>query len=78
MSDDEYATVWTCAHPTAQDAMDLACIPADVLKFNVTDIADGSLSLTQNKMGKKLRVAIEGRTYGSDRQDFGEATKQGK
>jgi hypothetical protein len=45
-----------CAHPTVQDAMDLALCtgqrPADVLKFNVTDIADGSLSLTQNKTGK--------------------------
>ncbi|WP_255423353.1 integrase [Undibacterium sp. CY21W] len=44
--------------------MDLALCtgqrPADVLKFNVTDIADGSLSLTQNKTGKKLRIAIEG------------------
>ncbi|MBC3812733.1 tyrosine-type recombinase/integrase [Undibacterium aquatile] len=44
--------------------MDLALCtdqrPADVLKFNVTDIADGSLSLIQNKTGKKLRIAIEG------------------
>src|SRR5450830_1400769 len=64
VSDDEYAAVWACAHPTVQDAMDLALCtgqrPADVLKFNVTDIADGSLSLTQNKTGKKLRIAIEG------------------
>lgn len=64
VSDDEYAAVWACAHPTVQDAMDLALCtgqrPADVLKFNVTDIVDGSLSLTQNKTGKKLRIAIEG------------------
>jgi len=64
VSDDEYSAVWACAHPTVQDAMDLALCtgqrPADVLKFNVTDIADGSLSLTQNKTGKKLRIAIEG------------------
>jgi integrase len=64
VSDDEYAAVWACAHPTVQDAMDLALCtgqrPADVLKFNVTDILDGSLSLTQNKTGKKLRIAIEG------------------
>lgn len=44
--------------------MDLALCtgqrPADVLKFNVTDIVDGSLSLTQNKTGKKLRISIEG------------------
>ena len=64
VSDHEYAAVWACAHPTVQDAMDLALCtgqrPADVLKFNVTDIVDGSLSLTQNKTGKKLRIAIEG------------------
>ena len=64
VSDDEYAAVWACAHPTVQDAMDLALCtgqrPADVLKFNVTDIVDGSLRLTQNKTGKKLRIAIEG------------------
>lgn len=61
---DDYAALWACAHPTVQDAMDLALCtgqrPADVLKFNVTDIVDGSLSLTQNKTGKKLRIAIEG------------------
>lgn len=64
VSDDEYAAVWTCAHPTVQDAMDLALCtgqrPADVLKIVVTDIADGRLSITQNKTGKKLRVVIEG------------------
>lgn len=64
VSDDEYAAVWACAHPTVQDAMDLALCtgqrPADVLKFNVTDIVGGSLQLTQNKTGKKLRIAIEG------------------
>ncbi|MFZ6845552.1 tyrosine-type recombinase/integrase [Undibacterium sp. RuTC16W] len=63
MSDDEYAAVWACTHPTVQDAMDLALCtgqrPADVLKFNVTDIADGCLSLTQNKTGKNLRIAID-------------------
>lgn len=31
-----------------------------MLKFYVTDIADGSLSLTQNTTGKKLCIAIEG------------------
>lgn len=64
VSDDEYAAVWACAHQTVQDAMDLALCtgqrPADVLKIVVTDIADGKLSITQNKTGKKLRIAIEG------------------
>ena len=48
VSHDEYAAVRACAHPTVQDAMDLALCtgqrPADVLKFNVTDIVDGALS----------------------------------
>nr|WP_234030511.1 tyrosine-type recombinase/integrase [Undibacterium sp. 14-3-2] len=61
---DDYAALWACAHPTVQDAMDLVLCtgqrPADVLKFNVTDIADGNLRLTQNKTGKKLHIAIEG------------------
>lgn len=64
VSDDEYAAVWAVAHPTVQDAMDLALCtgqrPADVLKIVVTDIADGMLSITQNKTGKKLRIGIEG------------------
>lgn len=64
VADDEYAAVWAAAHPTVQDAMDLALCtgqrPADVLKITVTDIADGKLSIKQNKTGKKLRIAIEG------------------
>lgn len=64
VSDDEYAAVWACAHPTVQDAMDLALCtgqrPADVLKIVVGDIADGKLSIAQNKTGKKLRIEIEG------------------
>lgn len=34
--------------------------PADVLKIVVGDIADGKLSIAQNKTGKKLRIEIEG------------------
>ena len=64
VSDDEYAAVWACAHPTVQDAMDLALCtgqrPADVLKILVGDIAGGKLSIDQNKTGKKLRIEIEG------------------
>jgi integrase len=64
VSDDEYQAVWELAHPTVQDAMDLALCtgqrPADVLKIVVADIADGNLSIAQNKTGKKLRIAIEG------------------
>ncbi|WP_197034943.1 tyrosine-type recombinase/integrase [Herbaspirillum sp. RV1423] len=64
VSDEEYLSLWRTAHPTVQDAMDLALCtaqrPADVLKIVVGDIADGKLSISQNKTGKKLRIAIEG------------------
>jgi len=64
VSDDEYRSVWACAHPTVQDAMDLALYtgqrPADVLKITIDDISDGRLAITQNKTGKKLRISIEG------------------
>jgi len=44
--------------------MDLALCtgqrPADVLKIVVGAIADGKLSIAQNKTGKKLRISIEG------------------
>lgn len=63
VSDDEFDAVWACAHPTVRDAMDLALCtgqrPADVLKINISDICNGTLSIAQNKTGKKLRIAIE-------------------
>ena len=64
VSDEEYRAVWRNAHPTVQDAMGLALCtgqrPADLLKIAVSDIADGTLQITQNKTGKKLRIRIEG------------------
>jgi integrase len=64
VSDDEYMAVWNVAHPTVQDAMDLALCtgqrPADVLKIEVGHFVDGHLMISQNKTGKKLRIAIEG------------------
>lgn len=61
---DEFLAVWNAAHYTVQDAMDLAYLtgqrPADLLKFNRSDIRDGDLCLAQNKTGKPLRIAIEG------------------
>jgi integrase len=64
VSDDEYLAVWSVAHPTVQDAMDLALCtgqrPADVLKIEISHIADGYLMISQNKTGKKLRIAIKG------------------
>ena len=65
VEDDEFMAVWNAAHYTVQDAMDLALLtgqrPADLLKFNRSDIRDGNLCLTQNKTSKQLRIAIEGK-----------------
>lgn len=64
VSDNEYTAVWQVAHSTVRDAMDLALCtgqrPADVLKIEVGHIVDGHLMISQNKTGKKLRIAIEG------------------
>lgn len=64
VSDDEYRAVWNAADEDLRDAMDLALLtaqrPADVLKMNHADIRDGALWVTQNKTGKKLRIAIVG------------------
>lgn len=64
VTDDEYQAVWTTADDGLRDAMDLALLtaqrPADVLKMNRADIRDGALWVTQNKTGKKLRIAIVG------------------
>lgn len=64
VEDEEYLSVWNVADACTQDAMDLAYIsgqrPADLLKFNKSDIRNGELRLVQNKTGKLLRIAIEG------------------
>lgn len=64
VSDAEYQAVWTAADADLRDAMDVALLtgqrPADVLKMNRADIRDGALWVTQNKTGKKLRIAIVG------------------
>lgn len=64
VEDSEFRAVWTKAHYTVQDAMDLAYLtgqrPADVLKLNRSDIRDAALWFTQNKTGKKLRIEITG------------------
>lgn len=64
IEDEEFLAVWSKAHYTVQDTMDLAYLtgqrPADLLKVNRTDIRDGELWFTQNKTGKKLRITIVG------------------
>lgn len=64
VEDDEFLAVWNKADRSVQDAMDLAHLtgqrPADLLKFNRSDVRDGMLVLTQNKTGKKLLIEIVG------------------
>ena len=59
-----YHAVWNAADWPTRDAMDLAYLtgqrPADVLKLRMTDLKNGSLSITQNKTGKKIRITVEG------------------
>lgn len=64
VTDAEFAAVRAAAHPTVQDAMDLALLtgqrPADVLKIQQTDIRDGALWITQNKTGAKRAIELTG------------------
>jgi integrase len=49
---------------TRKDAMDLAYLtgqrPSDVLKMTEHDIHDGSITVTQNKTGARLRISVQG------------------
>jgi integrase len=64
VSDTEFAAVRAEAHPTVQDAMDVALLtgqrPADVLKILRTDIREGALFVTQNKTGAKRAIDLVG------------------
>ena len=64
VSDTEFAAVRAAAHPTVQDAMDVALLtgqrPADVLKILRSDIRDGALFVTQNKTGTKRAIDLVG------------------
>jgi integrase len=64
VSDAEFACVRAAAHPTVQDAMDVALLtgqrPADVLKILRSDIRDGALFVTQNKTGAKRAIDLVG------------------
>jgi integrase len=64
VSDTEFAAVRAVAHPTVQDAMDVALLtgqrPADVLKILHSDIRDGALFITQNKTGAKRAIDLVG------------------
>ena len=64
VSDAEFAAVHAAAHPTVQDAMDVALLtgqrPADVLKILRSDIRDGALFITQNKTKAKRAIDLVG------------------
>lgn len=64
IEDDEFLKVWNAADEPTRDAMDLAHLtgqrPADLLKFNSSDIRNGMLALKQNKTGKKLLIEVIG------------------
>lgn len=61
---DEFDKVKAVAHPTVQDAMELALLtgqrPADVLKLKRSDIQDGALWIIQNKTGARLGIEVTG------------------
>ncbi|MCX4150775.1 MULTISPECIES: tyrosine-type recombinase/integrase [Paraburkholderia] len=64
VTDEAFRAVYAVAHPTLQDAMDLAYLtgqrPADVLKVKRADIWGDHLHIVQNKTRKHLRIVIEG------------------
>jgi integrase len=65
VEDAEFRAVYCQACIPLRNAMDLAYLasqrPADTLKTTIFDIASERLKVRQNKTGKKLRIAIEGR-----------------
>ncbi|WP_231990407.1 tyrosine-type recombinase/integrase [Nitrosomonas ureae] len=64
VDDATYNAVHVAASQPLRDAMDLAYLtgqrPSDVLKMTEHDIQDGSITVTQNKTGARLRISIEG------------------
>lgn len=62
VSDAEFLAVREQAHPTVQDAMDLALLtgqrPADVLKIRRADLRDGVLFIEQNKTRAKRAIEL--------------------
>lgn len=64
VTDEEFRKVWEVAHPTVQDAMDIALLtgqrPADVLKIQCRDFRDGALWITQNKTGARIGIEVTG------------------
>lgn len=64
VDDGMYNAVHRSASQPLRDAMDLAYLtgqrPSDVLKMTEHDIQDGSLCVTQNKTGARIRINVQG------------------
>ena len=64
VTDAEFQAVRAKAHPTVQDAMDVALLtgqrPADVLKIRRENLRDGVLWVVQNKTGVKRAIEVTG------------------
>jgi len=62
--DELFKAVWEKADVPTREAMDLAYLtggrPGDLLKIDETHLRQGSVEVTQNKTGMKLRIAIAG------------------
>lgn len=64
IEDDMLDAVYAKASPALRDAMDLAYFtgqrPVDVLQMAETDVRDGTLTFSQAKTKKPMRIAVEG------------------
>lgn len=64
ITDEVFDAVHACASDALKDALDLAYLtgqrPADTLKMNGSDIANGFLMIDQGKTKKKLRISVTG------------------
>lgn len=64
VTDEDFELVYKHGNDVVKDAMDIAYLtgqrPADVFKMQWTDIKDGVLTITQNKTGQIVRIAITG------------------
>ena len=64
VTDEDFALVYKHGNDVVKDAMDIAYLtgqrPADVFKMQWSDIKDGVLTITQNKTGQVVRIAVTG------------------
>ena len=64
VEDETFSRVYQAACAPLREAMDLAYLtsqrPADVLKYTIQDVRDGTLLVKQNKTSKKIRIEVTG------------------